>query len=155
MDVKLAKPFVDATVNVLSTMAMITPEVDKPYVKSGTTASGDVSGVIGVTANGEKNGVISVTFSKQCAIAIVKNLLGGQIDDIVSDVQDAVGELTNMISGQARQKLVDLGVTLSAATPTVIMGDNHTIAHVTKSNIMVVPFRTDQGDFVVEFSMDE
>jgi chemotaxis protein CheX len=153
MDVKLAKPFIDATVNVLSTMAMITPTVEKPYIKKSNMALGDVTGVIGVTANDNRHGVISVTFSKPCAVHIVKNLLGGEIEDIIRDVQDAVGEITNMISGQARQKLVDLGVQLSAATPTVIMGDNHTIAHVTKDQIMVVPFKTEQGHFVVEFSM--
>jgi chemotaxis protein CheX len=154
MDVKYAKPFVDATVDVLSTMAMITPTVDKPYLKSNNLALGDVSGVIGVTAGEDMHGVISVTFTKKCAVQIVKNLLGEHIEDVVQDVQDAVGEVTNMISGQARQKLVEMGVTLTAATPSVIMGDNHTISHVTKGRIMVVPFSTDFGDFVVEFSMD-
>ena len=155
MDVKFAKPFIDATVNVLSTMAMITPTVEKPYIKKNNMALGDVTGVIGVTANSNKHGVISVTFTKPCAVSIVKNLLGGEVEDIIKDVQDAVGEITNMISGQARQKLVELGITLSAATPTVIMGDGHTIAHVTKDHIMVVPFKTDKGSFVVEFSMNE
>lgn len=155
MDVKLAKPFVDATIEVLSTMAQIKPVVGKPYVKSNNMATGDVTGVIGVTGDEGLTGVISVTFSKSCAVAIVKNLLGGAIEDIVKDVQDAVGEIANMISGQARQRLVDMGVHLSGATPTVIMGDNHTVSHVTKDNIMVVPFKTDHGDFVVEFSMNK
>ena len=109
MDVKLAKPFVDATVNILSTMAMITPTVQKPYLKTTNKALGDVTGIVGVTSQSGHNGVISVTFSKACAIAVVKNLIG-EIEDVVQDVQDAVGELTNMISGQARQRLVDMGI---------------------------------------------
>lgn len=154
MDVKLAKPFVDATVNILSTMAMITPTVQKPYLKTTNKALGDVTGIVGVTSQSGHNGVISVTFSKACAIAVVKNLIG-EIEDVVQDVQDAVGELTNMISGQARQRLVDMGITLSSATPTVIMGDGHSITHVTRKNIMVVPFLTDHGQFVVEFSFSD
>ena len=98
---------------------------------------------------------MSVTFSKKCAIQIVKNLLGDDIQNIVEDVQDAVGEITNMISGQARAKLAEMGIAMKGTTPTVIMGDNHTISHLTKDKIMAVPFTTEYGDFIVEFSMSE
>ena len=150
MDINLAKPFVKATIDVLSTMAMITPEAGKPYVKSDNHAQGDVSGVIGIT--GEKNGTISVTFSKNCAVAIVKGMLGDDVDDIVSDVRDAVGEITNMISGQARRGLSEMGYVFQGATPTVIMGNGHTISHVTGGPIMAVPFSTEHGEFIVEVS---
>ena len=155
MDIKFAKPFVEATINVLSTMAMVTPKVGKPFIKESSVATGDVSGIIGVTADGGKEGVISVTFPKKCAVAVVKNLLGGEIEDVINDVRDAVGEITNMISGQARKNLVEMDIVLEAATPTVIMGDNHVITHVTKDNIMVVPFSTEYGEFEVEFSMND
>lgn len=155
MDPRFAKPIVQATQNVLSTMAMITPEAGNPYIKQKNKALGDVSGVIGITADDSKQGVMSVTFTKNCAVAIVKNLLGDDIEDVVKDVKDAVGEITNMIAGQARQNLEEIGINLSAATPTVVMGDNHSISHVTEDNIIVVPFDTDNGPFVVEFSMNE
>lgn len=152
MDIKLAKPFIKATVDVLSTMAMITPTPGKPYVKKDTVAHGDVSGIIGIT--GERNGTISVTFSKKCALAIVKNMLGDDIGDILNDVKDAVGELTNMISGQARRGLSEMGYVFQSATPSVIMGDKHSISHVTGGPIMAVPFTTEHGEFTVEVSFD-
>lgn len=152
MDINIAKPFIKATVDVLSTMAMIQPVPGKPYVKKDTVARGDVTGVIGIT--GEKNGTISVTFTKDCAVAIVKNMLGGEIEDIIQDVKDAVGEITNMISGQARRGLSEMGYVFQAATPTVIMGNNHTISHVVSSPIMAVPFSTPHGDFTVEVSFE-
>ncbi len=155
MDLKYAKPFIEATINVLSTMANITPKAKKPYIKNSTKALGDVSGVVGFTTNDNKKGVMSVTFSKKCALQIVKNLLGDDIENILEDVQDAVGEITNMISGQARAKLAEMGISMAGATPTIIMGDNHTISHLTKDKIMAVPFTTEYGDFVVEFSMSE
>jgi len=155
MDPKFAKPIVQATQNVLSTMAMINPEPDKPYLKKGNKALGDVTGVIGLTTENSKQGVMSVTFTKNCAVAIVKNLLGGDLEDLIQDVKDAVGEVTNMIAGQTRQNLESIGINLSAATPTVVMGDNHSISHVTNDKIMVVPFNTEHGTFVVEFSMNE
>ncbi|WP_319542192.1 chemotaxis protein CheX [uncultured Pseudodesulfovibrio sp.] len=152
MDVKLAKPFIKAAVDVLSTMAFIKPEVGKPYVKRNNVAAGDVSGMVGIT--GEKNGSVSLSFSKGCAVAIVKNMLGDEIDDIMQDVKDAVGELTNMISGQARAGLAETGLVFQGSTPTVVMGDNHTISHMAKSPIMAIPFTTKDGDFTIEFCFE-
>jgi CheY-specific phosphatase CheX len=55
-----------------------------------------------------------------------------------------------VLSGQARQKLADLGRPLKAAIPTVIMGKNHTTKHVTTYPIIAIPFSTDNGEFTVE-----
>jgi chemotaxis protein CheX len=150
--VEIAKPFIKATVNVLTTMAMIEPKPGKPYVKKDNTAQGDVSAVIGFT--GDKNGSISVSFSKKCAVALVKAMLGDDVQDLVQDAKDAVGEITNMISGQARVGLQQIGLTFQGSTPSVIMGDGHTITHMTKTPVMAIPFSTPAGNFTVEFCFD-
>lgn len=151
--VEIAKPFVQATINVLSTMAGLDPQPGKPYVKQDNTAKGDVSAVIGFT--GDKNGSISVSFSKKCAIAVVKAMLGDDVEDILRDTKDAVGEVSNMISGQARAGLAEMGMHFQGSTPSVILGDNHSITHVTKSQVVAIPFSTSYGDFTVEFCFEE
>lgn len=148
-DAEIAKPFIQATKHVLSTMAMLDPAPGKPYVKKSNTAAGDVSAVVGLT--GDKHGSISISFSKACAVAIVKNMLGDDIQDIMQDAKDAVGEITNMISGQARAGLAQMGLAMQASTPTVIFGDNHTISHVSSGPVVAIPFSTAHGDFTVEF----
>ena len=150
--IEIAKPFIKATISVLSMMAMIEPKPGKPFVKKDNTAEGDVSAVIGFT--GDKNGSISVSFSKKTAVALVKAMLGDDVEDIVQDAKDAVGEVTNMISGQARSGLSEMGLNFQGSTPSVIMGDNHTITHVSKSAVMAIPFSTPHGDFTVEFCFD-
>ena len=152
MDIELAKPFIKAAVNVLSTMASIKPTVGKPYIKKNNVAPGDVSGMVGIT--GKQNGSVSLSFSKGCAVAIVKNMLGDEIDDIMQDVSDAVGELTNMISGQARAGLAAKGLVFEGSTPTVVMGDGHTISHIAKTPIMAIPFTTPDGEFTIEFCFE-
>ncbi|WP_243311956.1 chemotaxis protein CheX [Fundidesulfovibrio agrisoli] len=151
-DAEIAKPFVQATKHVLSTMAMLDPAPGKPYVKKNNTAAGDVSAVVGLT--GDKHGSISISFSKKCAVAIVKNMLGDDVQDIIQDAKDAVGEITNMISGQARAGLSQMGLTMQASTPTVIFGDNHTITHVTTGPVIAIPFSTPYGEFTVEFCFE-
>ncbi|MBI9110803.1 chemotaxis protein CheX [Maridesulfovibrio ferrireducens] len=152
MNVELAKPFIKATIDILSMMAMVTPKAGKPFVKKGNIASGDVTGVVGFTGN--VNGSISISFEKKCAVQIVKNMLGDDIQDLMQDVKDAVGEITNMVSGQARAGLTEQGYKLQGSTPTVIIGDNHTITHVTSSAVMAIPFTTDNGKFTIEFCFE-
>ncbi|MES9994751.1 chemotaxis protein CheX [Desulfovibrio aminophilus] len=152
MDVELAKPFIKAAINVISTMAFITPEAGKPFVKKNTVAQGDVTGLVGLT--GEKNGSVSISFSRPCAVAIVKGMLGDDIGDIMNDVRDAVGEITNMVSGQARAGLAEKGMVFQGSTPSVIMGDGHTISHMAKTPIMAIPFQTEHGTFTIEFCFE-
>lgn len=150
--VEIAKPFVQATIHVLSCMAGLTPTPGTPYVKKNSVAQGDVSAIVGIT--GDKAGSISVTFSKACAIALVRGMLGEDIQDILQDTKDAVGEITNMISGQARGGLSEMGMNFQGSTPSVIMGDNHTLSHITKGPVVAIPFQTEHGEFTLEFSFD-
>ncbi len=148
MDVKLINPFINATLNVLETMAFMKVKPGKPYLKKDNVAKGDVTGVIGLT--GAANGTISVTFQEKCILAIVSNMLGEKMVRLNGDIADAVGELTNMVSGQARKELEELGRTFKAAIPSVIMGRAHSIAHYTNGPRIAIPFYTDNGDFTIE-----
>ena len=95
MDVKLIKPFINATINVLETMAFMTVEAGKPYVKTDNVAVGDVSGVLGLT--GVANGTIAVTFEERCILKVVSNMFGEDMTELNNEIADAVGELTNII----------------------------------------------------------
>jgi chemotaxis protein CheX len=66
-----------------------------------------------------------------------------------------VGEILNIVSGQARQKLEAMGRVLKGAIPTVISGKDHTITHITKQPIIAVPFETDNGKFTIEICIEE
>jgi chemotaxis protein CheX len=153
MDAKFIDPFISATLNVLETMAFTKAEAGKPYLKKNQIASGDVSGVIGLT--GEVSGTFSVSYSEKSILAIVSNMFGEEVKEINEEIKDAVGEITNMISGQARQELDRLGRSLRAAIPTVIMGKNHTITHVTAYPIIAIPFSTSKGDFTIEVCFEQ
>ncbi len=152
MDVKLINPFLESTLHVLQTIAGITAEKGKPYLKKDNVAKGDVSGVIGLA--GDMNGIISVTFTEKCILHIVTGMFGEEVTEMNAEIGDAVGEIANMISGQARQKLEGLGTNLQAAIPSVVMGKGHTITHMTKQPIIALPFTTKGGEFTVEICFE-
>lgn len=153
MDVSLINPFINATVNVLETMAFTKVTAGKPYLKTEDMANGDVSGVIGLM--GEVSGTLSVSFTEKCILAIVSSMLGQEMKELNEEIKDAVGEISNMISGQARQALDETGRVLKAAIPSVIMGKNHSIKHITTHPIMAIPFTTDHGGFTIEVCFEK
>ncbi len=152
MDVKIINPFLEAAVNVLKTMAMMDPKPGKPFLKNDAVAIGDVSGIIGIT--GDAQGSMSISFSEECIKTIVTNLFGIPVNEINEEVRDAVGELTNMICGDARRRLEANNVSLQAGTPTVVAGKNHSITHVHSGPCIAIPFETQSGNFVIEVAFN-
>jgi chemotaxis protein CheX len=148
MKVKFINPFLEGTISVLKTMAFVEPRAGKPYLKMDSLAKGDISGIIGLT--GSATGSLAVSFSETAIIKIVSNMLGENIKSLDSDIKDAVGEITNMISGVARKNLEADGFYIQAAIPTVVSGKNHSIAHIMGGPSLIIPFEIDDGSFVVD-----
>lgn len=153
MDVALINPFIDATLHVLSSIAFTNAVAGKPYLKKDSVAVGDISGVVGLS--GEARGTLSVSFSKGSILYIVSKMFGEPVKEINDEVADAVGEILNIVSGQARQKLETMGRVLKGAIPTVIKGENHSITHITKAPVIAIPFDIQQGHFTIEVCIED
>jgi chemotaxis protein CheX len=151
MKVKFINPFLEGTTNVLKTMAFVEPRAGKPYLKGDSLARGDISGIIGLT--GSATGSLALSFSEGAILKIVSNMLGENIPNINNDIMDAVGEITNMVSGVARKNLEAEGFYIQAAIPTVVAGKNHSITHVMGGPSLIIPFEIDQGAFVVDICL--
>ena len=153
MDVKFINPFLEGTVEVLTKMAFVNPKPGKPYLKKNNLAKGDVSGIIGIT--GTIRGSLALSFSTGSILKIVSNMLGEEITSINGDIRDAVGEITNMVSGAARKRIEAMGYSLSASIPTVVSGKEHSIMHVMGGPSIVIPFEMEEGSFVVDVCMGD
>ncbi len=148
MDVKIINPFLAAAMHVLKTMAQVDAKPGRPFLKKDNLAIGDVSGIIGIT--GSAQGSMALVFTEQCIRGIASNLLGVPFTELNHEVRDAVGELTNMICGDARRRLAEDGFILQAGIPTIVAGKGHTVTHIANGPRLAVPFETSQGSFMVE-----
>ncbi len=148
MKADIINPFLEATTSVLRTVASIESIPGKPYIKNGATAVGDVSGIVGIA--GDTEGSICLTFTRECILQVISRMLGEEQTEINDVVKDAVGELTNIISGDSRRRLEGLGYHFQGAIPSVISGQGHEIRHITNGPILSIPFSTSGGPFTVE-----
>ncbi len=148
MDVRYINPFLSGTVEVLQKFSNVRATPKKPYLKKTDIAFGDVSGIIGLT--GDVVGSLAISFQEDCILGILTAMFGEVHLEVGHETYDAVGEITNMISGNARSKLEKEGLTVFAAIPSVVTGARHSINHILKIPSIVIPFSTDQGDLVVD-----
>lgn len=152
MKAEYINPFLKGAINVLKTMTPVEPVPGKPFMKKDKLSTGDISGIIGLT--GAKQGSVVVSFTKECVLKVVSGMMMQEYSEINDEVRDAVGEITNMISGDARKHLAELDLKFEAGIPTVVTGKGHEISHVPDGPCIVIPFKYDGLDFFVEASFD-
>jgi len=153
MKVEYLNPFILATQNVLGTMAQTPAEPQKPHLKEAKGAFGEVTGIIGMASETVEGNMV-ISFTAPCILNIVsKMLMEAPKAAIDHDVIDAVGELTNIICGGAKANLAKMGLNFNLATPTMVSGKGAEIHYPATAPIVVIPFKTSSGDFVLEASL--
>jgi chemotaxis protein CheX len=147
---KLVVPFMNAVRQVFKKMAGVETTVGHPHLKSHSTATYQVCGIIGFS--GQINGSVVVSFSDAAAEKLVEAFVGATVDRQSPDFADAVGELANMIAGSAKQHL---GGVASISVPTVVIGRGYTIANMSNAPCLVIPCGSPFGEFAVEVSIKQ
>jgi chemotaxis protein CheX len=110
-----------------------------------------IAGSVGFT--GQLTGVIYLYCCNTFARRITGKLLGLEELDIDGDemVNDAIGELSNMVVGQVKTKLCDSGVPCVLSIPSIVRGRNFSIAPVSSTRTRVFVFQCDEHQLLVEF----
>ena len=151
VDVKLINAFLESLLNVLYTMAQTEAQHKTPQLKAENIANGDVSGMINMVGS-EITGSISITFTEDTILEIAKRMIGVELNSIDDTITDLVGEITNMVTGGAKQILIDAGHKFEMTAPSVASGKDHEIQHQSLNKIIHIPFESSCGIFYAEFS---
>jgi chemotaxis protein CheX len=145
-DVNFINPFLNATVKVFKVQCFMELKPQKPRVKSAEEPPlfGDVSGIISVNSE-TFVGNLAISMSESTFVAVVKNMLGETVSGVTERHVDLVGELANMILGQAKLELATLGYRIDMALPSCVWGKDHQIKHFGSGRCVVLPFETAYG----------
>lgn len=154
VDAEFLNPFLTATKTTLETQASLKLNPGKPFVKKTREASNiDVAGVLNLTC-AQFSGSIAICFPAAVFLKIYEKMLGEVHQAINQEVQDAAGEILNIIFGQAKTMLKEKGFNLERAIPTVLAGDNLKVQFSSSSPAIVLPFESDVGTFHMEIVLD-
>lgn len=150
MDVRYINPFIAAVQHVFKTMLKTAILVSKPTIRDKNTPDADVSAVIAFS--GTATGYVALCFSKQTAVRVARKFTGARLmTQDPTALSDALGELANMVAGQARSTLPESGIEVSL--PQVVFGQQHRGSQSSVSPVLVLPCDSPLGRFSVQVTM--
>lgn len=150
MQAEHINPFLSSLVNTFSTM------LDCEARRGDIALAGPggqlfpISGVIGLS--GKAAGMVIINLSEEVALKAASAMLMMEVTEVNDDVLDAVGELANMVAGQAKAELEEYE--LSVSLPTVITGEDHDVRFPSDAQPISVPFETDFGPLRLEVGLE-
>jgi chemotaxis protein CheX len=150
MDVRFINPFILAVRRVFQTMLATEVKVGRPNVITTKQESlADVSAVIGLS--GDVVGCVILSLPMPTAEKAGSKFAGIELTRDHPDFADALGELANMVAGQAKAQFEGMNVSISL--PSVIVGPDHVVSQSRQWPRLHLPCESPLGTFTVEVAM--
>ena len=149
MKAKYINPFILASMNLFKDYLGLDVKSGAPFVLDDPQTLDEVSGIIGLA--GETTGSVVLSFSRDTAIKIISKFAGVTYQALGSEVLDGVGELINIVAGNAKKDLLDFKIVISL--PGVITGNDYRIHWPEQVPVISVPFETSAGHFTLNVSL--
>jgi chemotaxis protein CheX len=151
MSIKYIEPFVLAAQNVFRDFFSEEPTPLKPYlIKREEEKTWELSGIIGI--GGDSKGVVVVSLESAVAQRLTSRLVGHMITSNDDDVMDTIGELVNIIAGNAKKGLEQYR--LSISLPSIVSGHDHQVAWPAGIPIVGIPFALSDGQFMLAVGLE-
>lgn len=151
MRAEYINPFLVASVKLFRDYLGLKAEAGKPYLVADPQQLDDVSGIIGLA--GDTRGAVVLSFSRETAISMISKMARQEYRGLTNEVLDGVGELVNIIAGNAKQDLLEFRIEISL--PGVINGNSYRIRWPEGIPVVAIPFTTELGPFTVNVSLKD
>lgn len=139
-------PFADATVRVFQTI--LGPDVKRGdfTLLRAERLEGDTAIVIDVT--GESHGAVLLSMTRDTALR-VGNVMNGRSVDASGEIDtDALGEIANMVAGNAASALNDMGFEFQISPPVVVGRDAQALP-TENVEVFQIPISTQFGEITM------
>ena len=151
MDVALVNPFIEGTLHILDTTAFVKVKPEPPFLKKDRKSLGDISGFLEIS--GDLSGTAAISFSEQSILGIVSAMFGEDMTEINDEINDAVGEISNMVAGHVTTKIAEMGKKVKVKFKEIKAGKDAMIEHIEDvPHVLALPFSTTKGKVIIEVS---
>ncbi len=155
--VEYINPFVSSCIQTFASVIGVTCRRTGIYVKKPeqTLMAGDITVVVSMF--GGLRGTVALTFPRKLAIVLISTMLGDDtIDDISDEVKDGIGEIGNMVAGQAKSQIAQAyNKEASISIPTLVTGLKHHLQHNKGIQCIGCIFEVDGMKFALETAVAE
>lgn len=149
MDTKYLEPFVKAVAHCFETMVG-TSDLRAGPAECNRPASYpcDISGIIGLS--GGACGSVALNFTNEAASSVISKMINAPVKQTDPELSDGIGELVNIIAGNAKAHPILQPFNLSISLPNMILGPGHIIVSPKRAEPIIVPFSSSIGNFILE-----
>jgi chemotaxis protein CheX len=114
----------------------------------------EYSAVIGIS--GLSKGIVVISVSKKLAVQLLKRMTDSANVSSATDedITMVFSEVANLISGNASGDPIFDELKLSISLPSVVKGPDHQFSWPPQIPILMIPFTSSIGDFVVFFGLE-
>lgn len=144
------EPLLVTAVSEVFTKMLDLPVTHEPLMDPADPGEFHVAGAVGFI--GASSGVVYLYLHKTLARRLACRLLRIEDAELESEamVNDAIGELANMVVGQVKSQLEDRGHTFVLTIPSIVRGSHFTIEPVSTTERLVMHFQTSEGLLLLE-----
>ena len=144
-------PFLDASIRLFRVFLGVTLTNKNPFVNKDAQHLHEISAIIGLA--GDTKGAVVLSFKRDTAIKMVSLFSKKNYLALSREVIDGVGELVNILAGNAKKDLLNFRITISL--PGVITGNKYKINWPKDIPVITIPFESELGDFTVNVSLKD
>ena len=150
MDISTKVP--DSVINVFNTMLSMDVQVNS------TISQSDLEGmrtVGAVSFAGDAMGLINIHVTSQFSIQMAAVMLDMDINDVdgEADVNDVIGEISNIVGGNLKSIFSDVGLRCELSTPSITRGSDFKIESMNMERYERFAFSYQDHVFFVEFGL--
>lgn len=138
---------VESTKEIFETMIMVDVTPGEPLKEHVSKFKFSLSAMVGFA--GFKQGNLAIHASDNVAKGLTQDFLGMEVEEINEDVEDAMGELANMLAGSLKPFISSNGGKVELSLPSVVHGEEYTLTVINKADWILIPFSVTHGDFLV------
>lgn len=146
-------PFIDAMKVVFETMVFTKIDAQKPRIKQDGKTTADISAILGINGickDQEVKGMLILSWPIETYIKIANAMLSEEHTSFNNDIADVGAEIVNMIFGNAKRTLTDMGYTLDMSIPSTVGGKDHYISYPQKTTTVIIDIISAHGPFFLE-----
>ena len=153
MKAEFVNPFITAAADVLNAETRgRTLRKGDLCMDHGSETSQEVTATVGLT--GGVRGVVMLAMPEAVACKIYGAMVDEDYPELDEMAHSALGELCNMITGQAATNLADAGHHTDLTPPTIITGKGAQLSTLTMPRL-VIPLTTRHGDVQIDIAISE
>ena len=144
---------IDSAKEIFSSMLMMEIDAVESDDREALPLVDSISGVIGLA--GTHKGVLAIHLPHSVAIAVTSSFLGMDVEEMNNDVEDAVGELANMLGWNVKSILSEKGRDINLSLPTTISGRHYDYQSNKEADRTYIRFHSEPGEFAVELLLEK